>query len=288
MVKILDFRVRVPRRDSDKDPRIEISGFMKVYSERSGLNIAEGYNATSEELIREMDEAEVTKAVLHAEYEFENPHSLNDRVSKMIDKYPDRFVGFASVDPREGVIQAVHELKRAVEDMHLIGLNLQPFVYDMYPNDKKLYPLYAKCVELEVPVAIHCGINYSPFHTIDYDRPIYLDEILCDFPDLKLVALHAGWPWVGELIAIMRKHPNVYLEFGGIAPKYIGMGGKAGWDPLLQFANSLLQDRVLFGTDWPIISFKRVVEEFKELPLKEKVKEKILYRNTVRLLGLKW
>ncbi len=287
MVEIIDFRVRVPHRDTDEDPLIEVEGFMKAYGERSRLNIEEGYNVTSKQLIREMDEAGVTKAVLHAEYEFENPKILNDRVAKMIEKYPNRFIGFASVDPRDGIIPAVHELKRTIEDLHLKGLNLQPFVYSMYPNDRKLYPLYAKCVEFDIPLAIHCGINYSPLHTMNFDRPIYLDEVLCDFPDLKLIALHAGWPWVGELIAIMRKHPNAYLEFGGIAPKYIGMGAKAGWDPLLQFANSLLQDRVLFGTDWPIISFKRVVEEFKQLPLKEEVKEKILYKNAMQLLGLR-
>ena len=172
-----------------------------------------------------------------------------------------------------------------MKDFGFTGLNIQPFVWEMPPNHKRLYPIYAKCLELDIPVAIHTGINYSPIHSMDFDRPIYLDEVLCDFPRLKMIACHSGWPWVPELIALARKHPNLYLEIGGVAPKYIAMP-RTGWDPFLQYTNSLLRNQVLFGTDWPVISFKRVVEEFQQLPLKDEVKDKVLYKNAIELLGL--
>jgi hypothetical protein len=119
---------------------------------------------------------------------------------------------------------------------------------------------------------------------MEADRPIHLEKILLDFPDIKLVACHSGWPWVGELCAIARKfYPRVFLEIGGIAPKYIFAQG-TGWDPFLQYANSLLQDQVLFGTDWPTISFERAKKEINEAPLKDEVKSKILYENGMRLI----
>jgi predicted TIM-barrel fold metal-dependent hydrolase len=114
---------------------------------------------------------------------------------------------------------------------------------------------------------------------------LHLEKILLDFPDIRLVACHSGWPWVGELCAIARKfYPRVFLEIGGIAPKYIFDSG-TGWDPFFQYANSLLQDQVLFGTDWPAISFSRAVKEIKDSPLKEEVKRKILCENGQRLIN---
>ena len=155
----------------------------------------------------------------------------------------------------------------------------------MLPNDARLYPLYQSCVEYEIPLWLHTGINYAPNHSMEADRPLHLEKILLDFPDIRLVACHSGWPWVGELCAIARKfYPRVFLEIGGVAPKYIFASG-TGWDPFFQYANSLLQDQVLFGTDWPTISFSRAVKEIKESPLKEEVKHKILYGNGQRLIN---
>ena len=144
------------------------------------------------------------------------------------------------------------------------------------PNDKRFYALYAKCQDLGIPVTIHTSINFSNDRSIEFGRPLALCEIACDFPNLTLVANHGGWPWVPELIAIAWKHRNVYIEIGAISPKYIGLPG-SGWEMLLRYGNSLLQDQVLFATDC-MIPVARAVEELRALPLKEEVKPEVAGR----------
>jgi uncharacterized protein len=278
-MKVIDMRVRIPRklRAEDRD------NFMAYYQDRAGFDLH--YEADSSTLVSDLDEAMIEKAVLHSEWEFEDPRPLNETVSRMVTQYPGKFFGVVSVDPRRGISQSVRELKHAIAGTVCVGLGLQPAFFDMLPDDAKLYPLYHVCEESRIPLWLHTGINYSPNHSMEADRPIRLEKILMDFPQIKLVACHSGWPWVGELCAVARKfYPRVFLEIGGVAPKYIFAGG-TGWDPFLQYANSLLQDQILFGTDWPIISFKRGVSEIKEAPLKEIVRKKLLYENGLRLIS---
>jgi len=175
-------------------------------------------------------------------------------------------------------------VEEEVKEREFKGVNIQPFSYRLRCNDKRFYPVYAKCQELGIPITIHCSINFSVDRTIDYGRPIYLDEVACDFPDLTIVANHGGWPWVTEMVAVAWKHPNVYIEIGAVSPKYIGRPG-TGWEPLMVYGNSLLQDRVLFATD-DMLPAKRCVEELNALPLKDAVKEKWLGVNAARVLGL--
>lgn len=290
---IIDFRVRVPLRDSASDPRLKLEDVytnpedMARYQDIYGLE--EIINTTCDDLLAEMDEAGVDKAVIHAEYEcggYKTYHALNEKVAKIVGKYPDRFVGIAGVDPRDGMV-AVRELDWAVKELGFKGLNLQVPFQGLSAVDKRCYPLYAKCIELGIPVAIHVGVHFDTAYAITQNNPVFLDEIACDFPELKIVGLHGGWPWVLELIAVARRHPNVYLEYGAVAPRYLAMP-RAGWEPIMQFGNSLLQDQVLFGTDWPSLRLKRAVTEFKELTLKEEVKDKILSKNAIQLLGLSW
>jgi predicted TIM-barrel fold metal-dependent hydrolase len=280
---IIDFRVRIPPKDfSELTKSFSFPSFLaqyeKLYKLRNIIDISLA------ELIKLMEEAGVTKAVLQAEFEYGDYKAFNQYVAETIRKYPDKFIGFGSVDPRDGMT-AVREIERIVRDLGLKGLNLQPWVYGLPPNNKKYYPLYAKCTELGIPVTVHVGINFSLDRCMRVGRPLYLDEVAHDFPELKIILNHVGWPWVNESVAVAWRNPNIYLEIGGIAPKYIAMQG-TGWEPLLTYANSLLQDRVLFATDWPVISFQRAVNEIKEWPVKEEVKEKIFYKNAQHILGL--
>lgn len=278
-MRVIDMRVRVPRKITANNPE----DFMKYYQDRAGFDLR--YEAGRDVLLKEMDDASIEKAVLHSEWEFEDPTRLNEDVARLTSKYADRFFGAVSVDPRKGISESVKEFKKAVRNTKCVGLSLQPAFFDMLPNDARLYPLYQLCVEYKIPLWLHTGINYAPNHSMEADRPLHLEKILLDFPDIRLVACHSGWPWVGELCAIARKFfPRVFLEIGGVAPKYIFASG-TGWDPFFQYANSLLQDQVLFGTDWPTISFSRAVKEIKESPLKEEVKHKILYGNGQRLIN---
>ena len=155
---------------------------------------------------------------------------------------------------------------------------------ELHANNKKFYPLYLKCLEFGIPVTIHTGINYSYDRSIDFGRPIFIDEIACDFPGLNIVLNHSGWPWVNESVAIARKHPSVYLEIGGIAPKYIGLPN-TGWEIFITFANNLLQDQILFATD-SMVPFERAVTEAKSLPLKTEALDKLMHRNATQILSL--
>lgn len=236
-----------------------------------------------EEFLRDMEKAGVSQAVLHAEYSYGDVHLLNDTVGAYVKKHPDKLLPFAGVDPMASD-DPVSDLDGYVNQWKMKGLNLQPWVQGWYANDKRLYPLYSYCQEKGLPVAIHASLNFALHRKIDYSRPIYLDEVACDFPHLTIIANHGGWPWVNEMVAVAWKRPNVYLEIGGVSPKYIARPG-TGWEVFLTYANSVLQDQILFATD-SLIPHERVVRELDLLPLKDEVKEKLLHKNAMRVLRL--
>lgn len=242
-----------------------------------------GGGRTVEDLLASMEEAGVTHAVLQAEWASGDFRTLNEAALRIAHGHPDRFTPFITVNPGD-YVDMVEVIKEG-HDRGAKGVNLQPFAYRMHAHDKRFYPLYAKCQELGLPVTIHTSINFSNDRSIDYGRPLYLCEIACDFPGLAIVANHGGWPWVTEMVAVAWKHSNVYVEIGAVSPKYIGTPG-TGWEPLLLYGNrSLLEDRILFATD-SMLPFRRVIEEVRELPLKDETKMKWLGLNAARLLKL--
>jgi predicted TIM-barrel fold metal-dependent hydrolase len=258
-------------------PTSYLRGYLGKYEEVEMLT-----RITVAHLLRGMDAGGVDKAVMQAEWAIGDYRRQNDAVYEIVQAHPDRFAaGYLCVNPlADDDMAAVVE--KEVRERGFRGVNIQPWAYRVHCNDKRFYPVYEKCLHLGIPVTIHCSINFTVNRTIDYGRPVYLDEVACDFPELTLVANHGGWPWVNELVAVAWKHPNVYIEIGAVAPKYIGTPG-TGWEPLMVYGNSLLQDRVLFATD-NMLPHKRCVEELQALPLKDNVKEKWLGGNAKILL----
>lgn len=278
---ILDFRIVLPGHEQFPGGAAGLPPFLSRYRRLYDLDkLSEG---TLEQLLGDMDANGIARGVLQAEYSYGDFRRLNEAVSRAVRDHPQRFVGFGTVNPADSA-----DLVRDVEEVHdrlgLRGVNLQPWAYGIHASDRRFYPLYEKCVELGIPVTIHCSINFSTDRPIDFGRPLHLDRIACDFPELRIVANHGGWPWVTEMVAVAWKHPQVFIEIGGIAPKYLAKTG-TGWEPLLLYANSLLQDQVLFATD-SIVPYRRAVPEFQALPLKDEVKRKILGINARKLLGL--
>jgi hypothetical protein len=235
------------------------------------------------EFLAEMQKSGVSKAVLQAEYSFGDAELLNKTVAEKVREHPDLLIGFAGLDPPSSA-HPVDDLDRYVKRWNMKGLNLQPWVQGWYPNDNRFYPIYSYCQDSNLPVAIHTSLNFALHRKIDYGHPLYLDEVACDFPNLTIVANHGGWPWVNDMVALAWKRPNVYIEIGAVSPKYIGRPG-TGWDLLMTYGNSVLQDQILFATD-SLIPHERAVKEVDMLPLKDVVKEKLLYQNGARLLGL--
>jgi hypothetical protein len=273
---IIDFRVTVPaaerRREETPPPqpaggRGYMSNYGRVYQgQRGGAR-------SGDDLIAAMDAAGVDIGVLQAEWASGDVTALNDGALRLAAAHPKRLIPYVTVNPAE--YGDLAEVVKAGVDRGARGVNLQPFSYRLHCNDKRFYPLYAKCQEMGLPVTVHTSINFSNDRSIDFGRPLYLCEVACDFPDLKLVANHGGWPWVTEMVAVAWKHPNVYIEIGAVSPKYIGTPG-SGWEPLMLYGNrSLLEDRVLFATD-SMLPFERVISELRELPLKPEVTTKWL------------
>jgi len=223
------------------------------------------------------------QAIVQSEPVAGNTTASNDRVVAVMRRDPDCFIaGFGAADPRDG-LAAIREMNRCYSDLGLRGLAMMPDFFNMDISDKRCWPLYAKAAELGIPVGIHVGINFSTNSPIRHGHPSFVDELACHYPELIIICNHGGWPWAAEAVAVAWKHPNVYLEFGAISPRYLA-APDGGWQPMRRFMNSVLQDRILFGSDWPMLSHDRLLKEMPTLELKDAVLEKFLKKNAEALL----
>lgn len=198
-----------------------------------------------------------------------------------VQQRPDRFSGLAGVDPYSGA-RGRRELARMVQEYGFVGAHLYPQWFEMAPDHRRYYPLYAACEELEVPIQLQVGhcLRYSEEQPLpSVGRPITLDTVACDFPTLTLVGIHVGWPWTEEMISVAYKHPNVYIGSDAYAPRH--------WDPsFVRFIDSWGRDKVVFGTDWPVIPHERAVREIGELGLRPESWAAFMGGNAARLYGL--
>jgi predicted TIM-barrel fold metal-dependent hydrolase len=238
------------------------------------------------EMIRRMDAAGTEKAFLIAAKvgPIGHPscyHLPYELVAKAVEQYPDRFYGLAGVDPTEGM-DGVRKLEHAVKDLGFVGAHSYPHWFELPPNHRRYYPFYAKCVELGVPIQLQVG--QSMIYAADYPRrsvgrPITLDDVACDFPELILIGIHVGIPWTEEMISMAWKHPNVYIGSDAHSPKY--------WpQSFVHYIKTYGQDKVLFGTDFPVLDFERTRTEIEALDLPEQSKRKFLRDNAIRVYRL--
>lgn len=268
-----------------------------TYENRYGKEVAEALKVyyrvkevvqTEEEMAREFIDLDI-KALLVA-WDSESvtglPPVSNDYVAKVVKDHPEAFLGaWAMIDPWKGKA-AIVELERCIKKLGMIGLKFQPVAQAFFPNDHRFYPLYEKCTELKIPVSFHtgttglgAGLPGGGGYKLKYTRPIYLDDVAADFPDLTIIAIHPSWPWQDEMIAILVHKVNVYNDLSGWAPKYFS-------DALKREINGRLQDKFMFGSDYPEIPMKRWLEEFEAGGYKPEVIEKVFYKNAQRILGL--
>jgi predicted TIM-barrel fold metal-dependent hydrolase len=213
------------------------------------------------------------------------PHPTNDDVIAFAADHPDIAIAFASLDPTRGP-EAVREAKRLVATGHVHGLKLHPPSQQFFANDRVVYPLYEVFAEARLPVLIHTG--HSGIGTgvpggggirLKYGNPMCIDDVAVDFPDLPIIMAHPSFPWQDEALSICLHKPTVYIDLSGWSPKYFPPS-------LVQYANSLLRHKVLFGSDYPWITPDRWLADFEKIGIKEEVRPLILKENAVRLLGL--
>lgn len=225
-------------------------------------------------LVVEMDRAGIEVGVPSA--------TSNATLARVVQAYPNRFIALAAISPLDGM-RGVRELERLVHDEGIGGLRVVS-LYNMIPaSDRRYYPLYAKCVELDVPVRIYTAMNYANDRPYDLGHPRYLDDVAIDFPELRIVAGLAGWPWVGDMIGLLRRHPNLYCDTAAHRPRHFATKG-SGWEQFLQFGNTLLQDKIMIGLSRSIfgVPFEQLIGEYQGLSLKASVLEKWFYGNAAR------
>jgi predicted TIM-barrel fold metal-dependent hydrolase len=244
------------------------------------------HGVSLEEKLRRMDAAGIERAFLIAtkvgplmhKASYHIPYAM---VVDAVNRYPDRFYGLAGLDPTEGM-DGVRQLEQAVREYGFIGAHFYPHWFELAPDHARWYPFYAKCVELDIPVQLQVGQSmiYDPAHRLrSVGRPITLDAVACDFPELKLIGIHVGIPWTEEMIAMAWKHPNVYIGTDAHAPAY--------WPPaFLQYINTFGQDKVIFGTDFPVLDFEKTRQQIEALQLRPIPKRKMLRDNVLRVYGL--
>jgi predicted TIM-barrel fold metal-dependent hydrolase len=229
-------------------------------------------------LLADMDAGGVERAVLRAWWGPDGVVISNDEIAELAGRYPQRFIGLASVDLLHP-LDAVRELRRSVNELGLRGLYLLPWLWNLPPNDKHYYPLYVACIELGIPFCLQVG-HTGPLGPSDPGRPIpYLDEVALTFPELVIVGGHIGHPWTDEMIGMAWKYPNVYIDTSAHMPRYYPPS-------LLQFMNSYGQDKVMFATNYPMLWPAACRAQAEELDLKPEAREKFLRLNALRVFGL--
>ncbi|MGA2460064.1 MAG: amidohydrolase family protein [Candidatus Bathyarchaeia archaeon] len=244
--------------------------------------------ATFEEMLEEYSVCGVEKLVMFAwdaETTSHRPAVSNEFVSKAVDRYPDRILGFASVDPHKK--QAVKELDHSIRELKLSGLKLHPQVQAFEPNDPKYYPIYSKCLELNVPITFHtgstnwgAGLKGGGNVKLRFSNPMLLDDVAADFPELQIIMAHPGWPWQDEQLAIAAHKENVYIDLSGWSPKY--------FQPLLvTYMTKMIPEKFMFGTDYPMLSPKRWLDDFGGLNVNSDVRRMVLSENARKLLRIK-
>jgi predicted TIM-barrel fold metal-dependent hydrolase len=209
----------------------------------------------------------------------------NDEVAELLREYPDRFIGLARISALHGM-RGVRELEHRVREQKFHALGVSALVDGIPASDRRYYPLYAKAVELGIPVRIYSSMNYATDRPYDLGHPRHLDQVAIDFPELSIIGGLGGWPWVNEMVALVRRHPRLHLDTSAHRARYLGQPG-SGWEMLMQFGNTLIQDKVLVGLSAGLVGqpHTTLIQEYLALPLKDTVKEKWLYRNAARVFG---
>ena len=233
-------------------------------------------------MLQRMDEANVEKVFITQTkmWSYRNKWMYMDTQLEEVAQYtrrnPDRFVGLAGYNPFR-ITESLAEIEVAVKEHGFKGVYIHIYGFDIPLSDRKMYPLYAKCMELDIPVSVQVGHVLEGMPS-EHGRPIYLDQIASDFPELKIVGAHTGWPWVEELISACYKWENIYFGIDAWMPKYLK-------PEIVQYiGNRLGQDRCLWGTNG--LDWKESLTQVGQLGLKEEARRKLLRENAIQLFKL--
>jgi predicted TIM-barrel fold metal-dependent hydrolase len=209
----------------------------------------------------------------------------NEEVAMIAAENSDIMIPFASIDPAKGKAGA-HEARRLIRDFGIRGFKFHPTMQGFYPNDRSAYVLYEAIAEANGIALFHtgqtgvgAGMPGGMGMRLKFSNPIYIDDVAADFPDMRIILAHPSFPWQEEALAVATHKPNVYIDLSGWSPKYFPQ-------ILIQYANTLLKHKMLFGSDWPAITPDRWLSDFQTIDIRDEVRPLILKENAARLLGL--
>jgi len=243
----------------------------------------------AELFVQQLDAAGIDKAVLLPEdltVLYGDTVVSNEEIKKLTSLYPDRFIGFASVDPsREDAIDVV---EYAFSDLKLSGLKLNPSAQHFYPNDKKMQPIYEKCIKYKKPIIFHCGMSWEPDAPSKYSQPLIFEDIALANPELKLCLAHFGWPWVQDVAMLILKYPNLYADTALLYFDSPIEFFKQTFECQLgkYWLDRSLSEKVMFGSNYPRIEQARMRKAVESLNLRPSSLANVLGGNAIKFLGM--
>ena len=278
---IIDFRFRPHTRETLE--ALSSSPIFRKGLLESGRDLEDFVKMAKnmDELAEELRAADFMRAIIvgrdaETTYQFKPNHK---EIIPFLKKYPDLFIGFAGIDPHKGM-EAVYQLDKLVKDDGFSGAAIDPMYARIRSNHERYYPIYAKCCELDIPIIITTGLSpSSPGVTMDSSAPIYIDAVARDFPMLKIILSHGGYPWVSETIGLAIRNSNVYLELSECETQPLS-------DAYLEAANGPLQEKILFASAHPFFHYQDGITLYQRLPFNKNVRENIMWRNAAKLLNL--
>ena len=238
---------------------------------------------TIDEMVADMDASGIERCVLSTFYHKDTAINSIEDVAASVRKHPDRFVGAGTVNVLQRPMDVVRAIEYQVNELDMRAIRLEPYMYGdgttgLPPNDKHYWPVYVKCVELGVPVCIQVG-HTGPTLPSECGRPIYLDEVALAFPELVIVGCHLGQPWHDEMMILAWKHDNIYIETSARLPKH--------WPPeFVDFVKGRGRDKVIWATDYPLLPFRRTLDELEPLDLSDEVYRKLVRDNAARVFKM--
>ncbi|MDL0431748.1 amidohydrolase family protein [Marinobacter sp. TBZ242] len=224
-----------------------------------------------------MDQAGVDRSLICAWFAPRNVMISNDEVAGFVAEAPERLIGVGSVDISKPM-EAVREVRRCINELGFKAIRILPWLWEVPPTDRRFYPVYAACCDLGVPFCTQIG-HTGPLMPSEVGRPIYLDQVALDFPELVIVGGHIGYPWTDEAIAVATKHENVYIDTSAYTTKRYPQA-------LIEFMRGHGRSKVLFGTNYPMITPAKALENLDELSLDDEARQLFLSGNACRIFNL--
>jgi predicted TIM-barrel fold metal-dependent hydrolase len=269
--KIIDVWMQHPTLDFINHPMFEsLRRWMGVNKFEEEISV--------ESTIATMDEGGVRKGLICAWWGPQGPLISNDEVASIVKQFPDRFIGIGSVNLFRPM-EAVRELRRCIKKLGFKGIRIVQWLWNLPPTDRRYYPVYAECVEHNIPICLQVG-HTGPLCPSEPGRPIpYIDEVALEFPELRIVCGHIGYPWTAEMIAVATKHPNVFIDTSAYIAKRYPV-------ELADYLKKNGREKILFGPNYPMVTAARCLEGLNDLELADEVKELFLFRNAKRIFNL--